>query len=78
MKRKFKTPHPAFPPSLKPWRTSWPTTATDLTRQRYDRGVVSYLELLDADRTRLQVELRHVQANAQQHIASVRLIKALG
>ena len=54
------------------------TMATELTRQRYDRGVVSYLELLDADRTRLQVELRHVQVNAQQHIASVRLIKALG
>lgn len=54
------------------------TTATQLTRQRYDRGVVSYLELLDADRTRLQVELRYVQAHAQQHIASVRLIKALG
>lgn len=54
------------------------TTATELTRQRYDRGVVSYLELLDADRTRLQVELRYVQVNAQQHIASVRLIKALG
>ena len=54
------------------------TTATQLTRQRYDRGVVSYFELLDADRTRLQVELRYVQAHAQQHIASVRLIKALG
>lgn len=54
------------------------TTATELTRQRYDRGVVSYLELIDADRTRLQVELRYVQVNAQQHIASVRLIKALG
>jgi len=54
------------------------TTATGLTRQRYDRGVVSYLELLDADRTRLQVELRLVQVMAQQHIASVRLIKALG
>ena len=54
------------------------TTATELTRQRYDRGMVSYLELLDADRTRLQVELRYVQVTAQQHIASVRLIKALG
>lgn len=53
-------------------------TAAELTRQRYDRGVVSHLELLDADRTRLQVELRHVQVKAQQHIACVRLIKALG
>lgn len=54
------------------------TTATELTRQRYERGVVSYLELLDADRTRLQVELRYVQVNAQQHIASIQLIKAMG
>lgn len=54
------------------------TKATQSTRQRYDRGVVSYFELLDADRTRLQVEVRYVQAHAQQHIASVRLIKALG
>jgi outer membrane protein, multidrug efflux system len=54
------------------------TKAAELTRQRYERGVVSYLELLDADRTRMQVELRHVQVKAQQHIASVRLIKALG
>lgn len=54
------------------------TTAAELIRQRYDRGVVSYLELLDADRTRLQVEQRYVQTRAQQHMAAVRLIKALG
>lgn len=54
------------------------TRAAQLTLQRYDRGVVSYLELLDADRTRLLVELRYVQVLAQQQLASVRLIKALG
>lgn len=54
------------------------TTAAELTRQRYGRGVVSHLELLDADRTRLQVEQRYVQTRAQQHMAAERLIKALG
>lgn len=52
--------------------------AEDLIRQRYDRGLVSQVELLDAERTRLLVELRHAQILAQQHIASVRLIKSLG
>ncbi len=52
--------------------------AEDLVRQRYNRGLVSQVELLDAERTRLLVELRHAQILAQQHIASVRLIKSLG
>ncbi len=54
------------------------TTTTDLTRQRYEQGVVSQSELLDAERARLQVELTCTQVLAQQHIASIRLIKALG
>jgi multidrug efflux system outer membrane protein len=39
---------------------------------------VSYLELLDAERTRLQIERQSAQVAAQRHIATVRLIKALG
>jgi hypothetical protein len=54
------------------------TTTADLTRRRYEQGVVSRFELLDAERTRLQVGFACTQILAQQHIASVRLIKALG
>ena len=52
--------------------------ATDLIRAAYERGALSYLELLDAERTRLQAELQTARIAAQRHLATVRLIKALG
>ncbi len=52
--------------------------AADLTRQRYDSGSVSYLELLDAERTSITSERQSAQVRAQVLIATVRLIKALG
>lgn len=54
------------------------TQATDLVRAAYESGTVSYLELLDAERTRLQMELTASRVAAQRHLATVRLIKALG
>jgi multidrug efflux system outer membrane protein len=54
------------------------TKATDLIRAAYERGTLSYLELLDAERTRLQAELLTARIAAQRHLATVRLIKALG
>jgi len=54
------------------------TKATDLIRAAYERGTLSYLELLDAERTRLQAELQTARIAAQRHLATVRLIKALG
>ena len=54
------------------------TKATNLIRAAYDRGSLSYIELLDAERTRLQAELATSRVAAQRHIATVRLIKALG
>lgn len=54
------------------------TQATDLIRAAYERGALSYLELLDAERTRLQAELATARIAAQRHLATVRLIKALG
>ncbi len=54
------------------------TKATDLIRESYESGSVSYFELLDAERTRLQAERQTAQVAAQRHIATVRLIKALG
>jgi len=52
--------------------------ATELTRQRYESGSISYLELLDAERTSLARERLAAQVKAQSHISTVRLIKALG
>lgn len=54
------------------------TKATDLIRAAYEQGALSYIELLDAERTRLQAELATARIAAQRHLATVRLIKALG
>ncbi|MCB1208143.1 MAG: efflux transporter outer membrane subunit [Verrucomicrobiales bacterium] len=54
------------------------TKATDLIRASYERGSISYLELLDAERTRLQAELQTARIAAQRQISTVRLIKAIG
>lgn len=52
--------------------------ATELVRSRYEGGSVSFLELLDAERTSLALERQASQIKAQRLIATVRLIKALG
>lgn len=52
--------------------------ATELIRQRYDSGSLSYLELLDAERTSVTSARQSAQVRAQILIATVRLIKALG
>ena len=52
--------------------------AADLVRSRYEGGAVSYLELLDAERTSLLLERQAAQVKAQRLVATVRLIKAMG
>lgn len=52
--------------------------ATDLTRQRYESGSLSYLEFLDAQRTSTASERAAARVQAQTWIATVRLIRALG
>jgi multidrug efflux system outer membrane protein len=52
--------------------------AVSLTRQLYDGGNISYLELLDAERTSLLRERQSAQVRAQSHLATVALIRALG
>ena len=52
--------------------------AVELIKASYDRGSVIYLEVLDAERTRLQSDLAAARVAAQRHMATVRLIKALG
>jgi len=52
--------------------------AADLAADRYRSGIVSYLEVVDANREALQAERAHAQLAGQRLSASVQLIKALG
>ncbi|HWN97088.1 MAG TPA: efflux transporter outer membrane subunit [Methylomirabilota bacterium] len=52
--------------------------AAELATQRYTGGIVSYLEVVDADRGALLAERNSAQIVGQRLIASVQLIKALG
>ncbi len=49
-----------------------------LSQERYDKGLTSYLEVVDADRTVLQTRLAVSQIEAQQRITLAALAKALG
>lgn len=52
--------------------------ASQLSRKRYDGGLVSYLEVVDAQRTSLNEERAFVQAKSARLLATVQLIEALG
>lgn len=52
--------------------------SAELAQKRYDAGYVSYLEVIDAQRTALATERASVQLQAQRLTTSVSLIKALG
>lgn len=49
-----------------------------LAQERYDKGLTSYFEVVDSDRTVLQVRLTLAQLDAQQRITLSALAKALG
>jgi len=50
----------------------------DLAQKRYDAGYVSYLEVVDAQRTALDVERADAQLAGQRWVTEIALIKALG
>jgi multidrug efflux system outer membrane protein len=52
--------------------------AEQLAQARYRTGLVTVLEVVDAQRTRLQAERQHAAVLNQQLLASVGLVKALG
>jgi len=52
--------------------------ADRLSKMRYDKGVTSYLEVLDAERTLFDVGLEYSELKQQFYNAYVRLYKALG
>jgi multidrug efflux system outer membrane protein len=49
-----------------------------LARLRYDRGLASYFEVVDADRTVLTTRLLLAQLDGQRLVATVQLLRALG
>jgi len=52
--------------------------ASDLALSRYRTGIVSYIEVVDANRDSLSAERANAQLAGQRLIAAVQLIKALG
>ncbi len=52
--------------------------AADLASDRYRSGIVSYIEVVDADRDVLSAERANAQLAGQRLIAAVQLVKALG
>ena len=59
-------------------RTKAARSATALSKERYDKGVTSYLEVLDNERILFDVELELSQIQQDYLNAYVRLYKALG
>ncbi|HEX2101102.1 MAG TPA: efflux transporter outer membrane subunit [Candidatus Synoicihabitans sp.] len=54
------------------------TVAVEIARARFDQGLVSLLEVLDAERNQLSAERALSQLQAAQHAGNARLIGALG
>jgi len=54
------------------------TTSLTLVQHRYDNGLATYLDVLDAQRTLFDAELSLAQVQALQLASGVRLYKALG
>jgi outer membrane protein, multidrug efflux system len=52
--------------------------AADISTARYQNGVVNYLDVIDAERTRLDSELQDVRIRSQQMTTTVLLVKAIG
>ena len=53
-------------------------SARDLSKQRYDGGVTSYLEVIENDRAAFEAELQYSQARQQLLNSYILLYKALG
>ena len=52
--------------------------AAALARSRADAGITGRLEWIESEQLRITASLRHVQVVALQHLAAVRMVKALG
>ena len=52
--------------------------AANLSRQRYQLGLINYLEVLDSENEQLQTQFQSVHIHALQLVSTIHLIKALG
>jgi multidrug efflux system outer membrane protein len=52
--------------------------AAGLAKERYVHGLINYLDVLEAERTQLETQIRIAQIHALQLVATVHLVKALG
>lgn len=52
--------------------------AAESSNERYKQGLVSYLDVIEAQRTELQTQLHATQISASRLISTVRLFKSLG
>jgi multidrug efflux system outer membrane protein len=52
--------------------------AAEISTQRYKEGLVSFLEVIDAERSRLQAERDAIEIQSEELIAAAQLVKALG
>ncbi|HUZ06435.1 MAG TPA: efflux transporter outer membrane subunit [Candidatus Paceibacterota bacterium] len=52
--------------------------AANVSRERYKRGLINYLDVLDSERTQLETQSKAIQIHALQLVSTVHLIKALG
>ena len=52
--------------------------ASQLARIKYRAGAASYLDVIEADRSRLQNEIASIRIREARYLATIRLIKALG
>jgi multidrug efflux system outer membrane protein len=50
----------------------------NLSEMRYNRGLINYLDVVDAERTLLQTEQNSIIVLGERYVSTVRLIKALG
>ena len=50
----------------------------DLARQRYEFGAISYITLLDAQRTEAQTHINLIQAQTARYADTAALLQALG
>ncbi|MCI3135181.1 TolC family protein, partial [Phenylobacterium aquaticum] len=75
-----RTPATDLRPTGSPPRTGWSraTTSQTLAQARYDRGVDSYLTLLDAQRTLYGARQTQLAAKLAELNNRVTLYKALG
>jgi multidrug efflux system outer membrane protein len=54
------------------------TRTAEISNKRYQAGLVSYLEVVDSDRTKLQIQREAAQILGHRLVTSVQLVKALG